>query len=180
MEFEDELLNLLLKSPNSDKIKAKAEQLEFDSNFAFSKNRNDLQGVWKLSWSSSKSFFLKFSPFIDKFQFPDPFNLNAFNLLKLRGLMSIIGTGILIRLNYINEKKIGVKFTYAGVIGPKFRRKNIKAMNEINNEQVGWLEITYLSNRLRICRGDKGTLFVLKKINSPTLFKNFKEFFKII
>ena len=65
------------------------------------------------------------------------------------------------------------------VIGPKFVRKKIKAMNEINNEQVGWLEITYLSNKLRICRGDKGTLFVLRKINSPTLFKNFKDFIKI-
>ena len=77
------------------------------------------------------------------------------------------------------EKKIGVKFTHAGVIGPKFGRKNIKAMKEINNEQLGWLEITYLSNKLRICRGDKGNLFVLRKINSPTLFKNFKEFIKI-
>jgi len=77
------------------------------------------------------------------------------------------------------KKKIGVKFTHAGVIGPKFGRKNIKAMKEINNEQLGWLEITYLSNKLTICRGDKGTLFVLRKINSSTLFKNFKEFIKI-
>ena len=51
-------------------------------------------------------------------------------------------------------------------------------MKEINNEQLGWLEITYLSNNLRICRGNKGTLFILLKINSPTLFKNFKEFIK--
>ncbi len=77
------------------------------------------------------------------------------------------------------KKKIGVKFTHAGVIGPKLGRKNIKAMKEINNEQLGWLEITYLSNKLRICRGDKGTLFVLRKINSPILFKNFKEFINI-
>ena len=100
-------------------------------------------------------------------------------MLKARGLQSLIGTGILIKLNYINEKRVGVIFTHAGVIGPKFGRKNIKAMKEINNEQLGWLEITYLSNKLRICRGDKGTLFVLRKINSPTLFKNFKEFIKI-
>ena len=101
-------------------------------------------------------------------------------MLKPRGIKSIFGTGILIRLNYINEKKIGVKFTHAGFIGPKFGRKKIKAINEIKNDQLGWLEITYLSNKLRICRGDKGTLFVLKKINSPKLFKNFKEFITII
>ncbi len=38
--------------------------------------------------------------------------------------------------------------------------KNIKTMKEINIEQLRWLEITYLSNKHRICRGDKGTLFV--------------------
>ena len=57
MEFEDELLNLLIKSPNSLKIQAIAEKLEFDSNFAFSNNKNDLQGVWELRWSSFNSFF---------------------------------------------------------------------------------------------------------------------------
>ena len=69
-------------------------------------------------------------------------------------------------------------FTHAGVIGPKFGRKKIKALNEISNEQKGWLEITYLSNRLRICRGDKGTLFVLRKTNQPILFRDFMEFIK--
>ena len=69
-------------------------------------------------------------------------------------------------------------FTHAGVIGPKFGRKKIKALNEISNEQKGWLEITYLSNRLRICRGDKGTLFVLRKTNKPNLLRDFKEFIK--
>ena len=179
METENDLLNLLLKSPNSEGIRNIAEQLEIDHNFSFTKDRNDLQGVWELRWSSSNSPFLKYSPFIDNLQILDPLNLNGLNLLKPRGIKSIIGTGILIRLNYINEKKIGVKFTHAGVIGPKFGRKKIKAMKEINNEQLGWLEITYLSNNLRICRGDKGTLFVLRKINSPTLFNNFKEFIKI-
>ena len=179
MELEDDLLNLLLISPNSEKIQSISERLEFNNDFAFSKDRNVLHGVWELRWSSSKSPFLKYSPFIDNLQFLDPFNLNGLNLLKPIGTKSVIGTGILIRLNQIDEKKIGVMFTHAGVIGPKFGRKNIKAMKEINNEQLGWLEITYLSNRLRICRGDKGTLFVLRKINSPTLFKNFKEFIKI-
>ena len=179
MKFEDELFTLLLKSPNSKKIRVIAEQLEIDHNFSFNKDSHDLKGVCELRWSSSNSPFLRYSPFIDNLQILDPFNLNGLNLLKPRGIKSIIGTGILIRLYYINEKKIGVKFTHAGVIGPKLGRKNIKAMQEINNEQLGWLEITYLSNKLRICRGDKGTLFVLRKINSTTLFKNFQEFIKV-
>ena len=178
MYSEDDLLNLLLKSPNSESIRIIAEQLEIGHNFSFSKNRNDLKGVWELRWSSSNSPFLKYSPFIDNLQILDPFNLNGLNLLKPRGIRSIIGTGILIRLNQIDEKKIGVIFTHAGFIGPKFGRKNIKAMIELRNEQEGWLEITYLSNRLRICRGDKGTLFVLRKIDIPALSGNFKEFIK--
>ena len=136
MESEDDLLNLLIKSPNSKRIQAIAEQLEIDKNFSYSKDGNDLKGVWELRWSSSNSPFLKYSPFIDNLQILDPLNLNGHNLLKPRGIKSIIGTGILIRLNYINEKKIGVKFTHAGVIGPKFGRKNIKAMKEINNEKL--------------------------------------------
>ena len=105
METENDLLNLLLKSPNSESIRNIAEELEIGHDFSFSKNRNDLQGVWELRWSSSNSPFLKYSPFIDNLQFLDSCNLNGLNLLKPRGIKSIIGTGILIRLNYINEKK---------------------------------------------------------------------------
>ena len=105
MESEDDLLNLLLKSPNSESIETVVEQLEIDHNFSFSEDKNDLQGVWELRWSSSNSPFLKYSPFIDNLQILDPFNLNGLNLLKPRGIKSIIGTGILIRLYYINEKK---------------------------------------------------------------------------
>ena len=102
METENDLLNLLVKSPNSEHIPTVAEQLEINHNFSFSKDRNDLEGVWELRWSSSNSPFLKYSPFVDNLQILDPFNLNGLNLLKPRGIKSIIGTGILIRLNYIN------------------------------------------------------------------------------
>ena len=107
MVFEDDLLNLLLKDPNSERIQAIAERLEIDHNFSFSNDRNDLKGVWELRWSSSNSPFLKYSPFIDNLQILDPLNLNGLNLLKPKGIKSIIGTGIFIRLNYINEKNLG-------------------------------------------------------------------------
>ena len=57
MQFEDQLLNLLLKSPNSEKTQAIAEQLEIIHNFSFVKDRNDLQGVWELRWISFNSPF---------------------------------------------------------------------------------------------------------------------------
>ena len=37
MEFENDLLNLLLKSPNSESIQTIAEQLEIDHNFPLAK-----------------------------------------------------------------------------------------------------------------------------------------------
>ena len=107
MASEDDLLNLLLKDPNSERIQAIAERLEIDHNFSFSNDRNDLKGVWELRWSSSNSPFLKYSPFIDNLQILDPFNLNGLNLLKPRGIKSIIGNGNLIRLYYMNENKLG-------------------------------------------------------------------------
>ena len=57
MESENDLLNLLLKSPNSESIQTIAEQLEIDHNFSFSKERNYLQGVCEFSRSSSNSPF---------------------------------------------------------------------------------------------------------------------------
>ena len=87
MKSENDLLNLLLKSPNSKNIQTIAEELEIDHNFSFSKDRNDLQGVWELRWSSSNSPFLKYSPFIDNLQILDPLNLTGLNLLKPRGCL---------------------------------------------------------------------------------------------
>ena len=62
-------------------------------------------------------------------------------------------------------------------------KKNIQAMKEINNKQLGCLEITYLSNRLRIWIGDKGTLFVFRnKINDfiQGFYAIYLNFFKNI
>ena len=92
MDSEDDLLNLLLKSPNYGGIKAIAEHLEINHNFIHSKDRNDLPGVWKLWQSSSNSHYLKYLPLIDNLQIFDPFNLNGLNQLKPRGIKLVIGT----------------------------------------------------------------------------------------
>ena len=72
METENDLLNLLLKFPNSESIRNIAEELEIGHDFSFSKNRNDLKGVWELRWSSSNSPFLKYSPLLITFKFLIP------------------------------------------------------------------------------------------------------------
>ena len=76
----------------------------------------------------------------------------------------------------LNEKKIGVNFTHAGLIGPYLGIRKINALTRIKKEQKGWLEITFLSKDLRVCRGDKGTLFILRRIKDNILFERFQEF----
>ena len=90
METDNNLLNLLLKSPNLECIRNIAEHLEIDHNFSFCKDRNYLHGVWELRLSNSNSPFLQYSPFIDYFKFFNPLNLNGLNLLKPREIMLII------------------------------------------------------------------------------------------
>ena len=178
MNLEQQLLDLILSSPKTKKIKNMAEELEKESKFTFSNDVEKLKGIWELRWSSSKAPFLNYSPFIDNLQILDPLNLNGLNLLKPRGINSIIGTGIVAKLSSLNEKKIGVSFTHAGIIGPYIGIRKINALTKIKKEQKGWLEITFLSKDLRICRGDKGTLFILRRIKDNILFERFQEFIK--
>ena len=126
-----------------------AEELEKESNFTLVNDIEMLRGIWELRWSSSKAPFLNYSPLVDNLQILDPLNLNALNLLKPRGITAIIGTGIVAKLRSLNEKKIGVNFTHAGIIGPKIGIRRINALTKIKKEQKGWLEITFLSKDLR-------------------------------
>ena len=160
MNLEQQLLELLLSRPNKIEIRNMAEELEEESNFTLGNDIEMLSGIWELRWSSSKAPFLNYSPLVDNLQILDPLNLNGLNLLKPKGISSIIGTGIVAKLKSLNEKKIGVSFTHAGIIGPKIGIRRINALTRIKKEQKGWLEITFLSKDLRICRGDKGTLFL--------------------
>ena len=118
MNSEQQLLDLILSSPRTKKIKNLAEELEKESKFTLNMDIEKLKGVWELRWSSSKAPFLNYSPLVDNLQILDPLNLNGLNLLKPRGINSIIGTGIVAKLSSLNERKIGVNFTHAGIIGP--------------------------------------------------------------
>ena len=176
IKTEQNLIKLLLDKTNSKDILLLATKLESNSNFILSKDIEKLQGIWELRWSSSNAPFLNYSPLVDNLQILDPLNSSAMNLLKPRGINAIVGTGIIAKLNPINDIRVGVKFTHAGLIGPQIGFNKVKALAEIKKEQKGWLDITYLSKNLRICKGDKGTLFVLNKIKDEILFNKFQEF----
>ena len=176
MDTELRLIKLLLDKPNSKDILLLATKLESKSNFVLSQDSEKLKGIWELRWSSSNAPFLRYSRILDNLQILDPKNKNAMNLLKPIGVNAIVGTGIIAKLNKINDIRVGVKFTHAGLIGPKIGFQKLKALAKIKKEQNGWLDITYLSNNIRVCRGDKGTLFVLKKRYDKKLFNKFEDF----
>ena len=176
MDIESRLIKLLFDKPNSKDILLLAKKLERKSNFTLSGDIENLKGIWELRWSSSNAPFLNYSPLVDNLQILDPSESNGMNLIKPRGINSIIGTGILANLEPINQIRIGVQFTHAGLIGPKIGLKKLRAITKIKKEQKGWLDITYLSNNLRICRGDKGTLFILKRRQNEKLFNKFQKF----
>ena len=178
MDTESKLLKILIDKPNSKDISSMANKLESNSKFNLKSDIEKLKGIWELRWSSSNAPFLSYSPLVDNLQILNPSKSNAMNLLKPRGINGIIGTGIVAELYPLNEIRVGVKFTHAGLIGPNIGFTKLKALAQINREQKGWLDITYLSDNLRICRGDKGTLFTLVRRNNEKLFTKFEEFMK--
>ncbi len=178
MDTESKLLKILIEKTNSKDISLMANKLESNSKFNLKSDIEKLKGIWELRWSSSNSPILSYSPLIDNLQILNPTKSNGLNLLKPRGLDGIIGTGIVAELYPLNEIRIGVKFTHAGFLGPNLGLKKLKALARIKRDQKGWLDITYLSKNLRICRGDKGTLFILIRRNDERLFTKFEEFMK--
>ena len=178
METESKLLKILIEKPNSKDILSMVIKLESISKFKLNRDIEKLKGIWELRWSSSNAPFLNYSSLIDNLQILNPTKSNAMNLLKPRGINGILGTGIIAKLDPINDIRVGVKFTHAGFIGPNIGFTKLEALAQIKKEQKGWLDITYLSKNLRICRGDKGTLFALVRRNNEKLFTNFEEFMK--
>ena len=70
---------------------------------------------------------------------------------------------LLAELDLIDQKRTNVTFKKVGIIGPKLLGKNISFLSEIKKTQKGWLDTTVLTNKLRVCRGYKGTTFALLK-----------------
>ena len=180
MDTESKLLKILIEKPNSRDVLSMAMKLESNSKFNLKSDIKKLRGIWELRWSSSNAPFLNYSPLIDNLQILNPSKSNAMNLLKPRGVNGIIGTGIVAELYQINDIRVGVKFTRAGFIGPNIGFTKVKALASIKKEQRGWLDITYLSKNLRICRGDKGTLFTLIKRDDENLFTKFEKFMNML
>ena len=117
-----------------------------------------------MRWSNSKSPVLNYSPFFNNFQILDLKNSRALNFLSPKGLLGkLLSTNILAKLDVIDQKRINVTFEKAGIIGPHLFGKSMVFLSEIKKTQTGWLDTTVLTDKLRVCRGYKGTTFALLK-----------------
>ena len=131
MRTEQKLIKLLIDKPNSKDILLLAKKLERNSNIILSKDIEKLEGVWELRWSSSNAPFLNYSPLVDNLQILDPLKSSAMNLLKPRGINAIVGTGIIAKLKPVNNIRVGVQFTHAGLIGPQIGFNKVNALAKI-------------------------------------------------
>jgi hypothetical protein len=158
------LIETLEQSPKSKTIEKLIKLSEDESDVDVSNQFEKLVGVWELRWSSSKSPILNYSPFLNNLQILDLEKSRALNFLSPKGfLRTLLSTNILAKLDIVDQKRINVTFEKAGIIGPQLFGKSMVFLAEIKKSQTGWLDTTVLTDKLRVCRGYKGTTFALLK-----------------
>ena len=170
------LIESLERTPKSDKTAKLIKLAEHESNVDIFEQSDQLSGVWELRWSSSSSPFLNYSPLLDNFQILDVDKSRGLNFLRPKGILGkLLSTNILAELEIIDLKRINVTFKKAGIIGPKLLGKNTGFLTEIKKTQKGWLDTTVLTNKLRVCRGYKGTTFSLLKRDDLSIIDFFNS-----
>lgn len=143
-----------------------------------------LNGDWRLLYTSSKTILG-----LDKFplfQLGEIYQCIRLNKGKIYNIAEIIGIPFLEGLvsvaasyDVVSHKRINVNFErsifglqrFVGYISPKTFIEQIENGKKFfpfdfpinNQQQKGWLEITYLDEDLRLGRGNEGNVFVLVK-----------------
>ncbi|KAJ0710738.1 putative plastid-lipid-associated protein [Helianthus annuus] len=115
-----------------------------------------LDGKWELIYTTSQSILQTKRPKLLRSRV----NYQAINADTLRAQnMESFPTfnQVTANLTPVNSRKVAVKFDYFKILG----LIPVKAPDTAR----GSLEITYLDEELRVSRGDKGNLFVLKMID---------------
>ncbi|NBO28529.1 MAG: PAP fibrillin [Synechococcaceae bacterium WBA_2_066] len=136
-------------------------QLEHDYPCNVENQIDDLTGVWELRWSSSNAPYLQVQPWFENLQILLPTDKRAVNLLKLPAPLG--GIAVVAALQIQPPKRIGITFIRGGWIGPKLSLFKPKLITNIKQEFPAWLDVTVLTNELRLSRGSNGTLFALIK-----------------
>ncbi|MFY8149895.1 MAG: PAP/fibrillin family protein [Prochlorococcaceae cyanobacterium] len=123
-----------------------------------------LQGVWELLWSSSTQPWLREAPWLENLQVLDPEAGRAMNLLRLRGPLGMVAAiTVVAAIERQGRQRVGVRFERGGWIGPPLGSWRPELLTRVQQPLPAWLDITVLDDELRICRGNAGTVFALRR-----------------
>lgn len=164
--MESELLALLQDAkPNRDRLDALIKDLEASASIDLSdaQQQQQLEGVWELRWSSSSQPYLQVQPWLENLQVLMPSQGRGMNLLRLPPPLAAAGVAVEAELTLEPPKRVLVRFRRGGLLGPKLAGWRANLMASIKQSFPAWLDITALSDELRICRGQNGTIFCLRK-----------------
>ena len=164
--MESELLALLDSAkPNRDKLDELINALEAAASIDLSNahQQQQLEGVWELRWSSSKQPYLQVQPWLENLQVLMPSQGRGMNLLRLPPPLAAAGVAVEAELSLEPPQRVQVRFCRGGLLGPQLAGWKANLMTGIQQSFPAWLDITALSDDLRICRGQNGTLFALRK-----------------
>ncbi|BAQ60042.1 fibrillin [Geminocystis sp. NIES-3708] len=179
-----------LSATENDKVKilTAVEKLEdHNPNLDPFNNLSLVDGNWRLLYTTSRSILgLNNLPLLGLGEVYQCIRISTnkiYNLAQIKGLPFLDGlVSVSANFEIVSAKRINVKFERSiiglqkilGYLSPEnFIDKieagkyflpldfNLELLN--NNNQQGWLEITYLDENMRIGRGNEGNVFILER-----------------
>ena len=161
----NELIRRLKEQPDDVSIPDLVVAAEANSDVDLSRDLALLKGVWELRWSSATQPWLKQANWLENIQILDPVNSRGMNLLRLSGpLGEVAAVTVEAEISTGGANRVGVRFRKGGWRGPALPGgRRLKWFKTVNQSFPAWLDITALTNELRICRGNAGTTFALLK-----------------
>jgi hypothetical protein len=152
------------------RVRGLIERLERSNPADLDRDRDLLSGVWELRWSSSRLPYLAVAPWLENLQLLDPERGRGMNLLRLSGpLGPLAGIAVQAELTLVPPppgqpaQRVGVRFLQGGWLGPQLGDRRLQLLRQVNQSFPAWLDITVLDQDLRVCRGNAGTLFALRR-----------------
>ena len=158
-----DLVSILQNNPNDPSLPQRIASYERTQAVDITRDLYLLKGVWELRWSSSSKPWLRHTDLLENLQALDPEQKTGLNLLRLRSPFGTIGCiTVQAELSVVSSSLVEVRFIKGGWVGPKlFGLGQLKVLRDIQQSFPAWLDITYLDSKLRICRGNAGTIFAL-------------------
>ncbi|MEB3263229.1 MAG: PAP/fibrillin family protein [Synechococcus sp.] len=150
--------------PDRRALRPLVEQLERLQPADLERDRALLRGVWELAWSSSSQPWLREGPWLENLQVLDPEAGRAMNLLRLRGpLGPLAAISVVASIAVEGRQRVAVRFERGGWIGPALGTWRPELLARVQQPTPAWLDITVLDSELRLCRGNAGTVFALRR-----------------